>query len=137
MSNFQKCDNKIFKKSSSFQKNIKHFSKWGYGVQKWVINQNFYILLLKFWNFGHFWTLQPPRLIFLTFVFETTCFSEDFGIKILKIGLKLSSQWFLIFFVFYEENGDFSYFSTKMAYISEIIIVRKFNFFYFLDLFTC
>ena len=105
---------KSLKNQVVFKKNIKHFSKWGYGVQKWVINQNFYILLLKFWNFGHFWTLQPPRLIFLTFVFETTCFSEDFGIKILKIGLKLSSQWFLIFFVFYEENGDFSYFPKKI-----------------------
>ena len=91
----------------------------------------------KILKFRSFLDTSTPRLIFLTFVFETTCFSEDFGIKILKIGLKLSSQWFLIFFVFYEENGDFSYFSTKMAYISEIIIVRKFNFFYFLDLFKC
>ena len=85
----------------------------------------------KILKFRSFLDTSTPPLNFLTFVFETTCFSEDFGIKILKIGLKLSSQWFLIFFVFYEENGDFSYFSKKIADISKTITDRMFIFFLF------
>ena len=43
----------------------------------------------------------------------------------------MASLFTEIFTVFYEENNDFSYFSPKMAYISETIINRTFIFLFF------
>ena len=55
-----------------------------------------------------------------------------FSITIIPEKIKLIALLFPeIFTVFYEENGDFSYFSKKMADISKTITDRMFIFFLF------